>query len=102
MAKSSSSKRPKGSRFRAVVVKRLGHNEKYDERKVYASVYAACLNCSYTEHLAETQAEKVVGHVNRWIATKREVTSHDIMVQIITHLDDAHVAMMYREHLDVC
>ena len=39
------------------VVKRHGETEAYDERKVYASVYAAALNCHHKEHFCENMAE---------------------------------------------
>ena len=38
------------------IVKRHGTKEGYDDRKVYASVYSAALNCHYGEKKAETIA----------------------------------------------
>jgi len=43
------------------IVKRRGHKEEYDERKVYASAYAACLNV----HLGEIEAEEIATKVKR-------------------------------------
>jgi len=60
------------------IVKRAGHTEEYDERKLYASVYSACLAVREPAATAELVAEKVTGDVNRWLANKHEVTSYDI------------------------
>lgn len=87
------------------VVKRQGHKEKYDQKKVYASVYAAVLNCHYSEKPAEKIAAQVTKKVNTWIRKKSSITSSNIRDQIIKNLSelkDRHIALMYKHHLDIC
>ena len=68
------------------IVKRQGHTEPYDERKVYASVYAACVSVREPAGSAELIADKVQKDVNAWIAKKHEVTANDIRRQAAKHL----------------
>ncbi len=60
------------------IIKRKGHSEVYDVRKLYASVYSMCLSVHSSEKDAENTAEKVVQHVDQWLEMKHEVTAHDI------------------------
>lgn len=85
------------------IVKRHGHTEKYDERKVYASVYASCLSVRSTEGEAELVAEKVTRRINDWLQAKHEVTAHDIRRQAATHLEvyNHDAAYMYKNHREL-
>jgi len=69
------------------IVKRRGHTEPYDSRKVYASVFAACLSVREPAGSAELVADKVVEDVNHWIQKKHEVTANDIRRQAAKHLN---------------
>ncbi len=60
------------------IVKRGGHVELYDSRKLYASVYACALSVREPVEAAELIAETVVKHVDEWLQPKHEVTSADI------------------------
>lgn len=60
------------------VVKRAGHSEAYDQRKLYASVYAACLSVREHPGAAELIAQQVVKDFEIWLEKKHEVTSGDI------------------------
>lgn len=82
------------------IVKRAGHTEEYDPRKLYASIYAACLSVRATEGEAELVAERVVKDFETWLAKKHEVTSHDIRRIAGQHLTAYHAdaAYMYRQH----
>ena len=68
------------------VVKRGGHSEPYDIKKLYASIYSVCLSVRTPEGEAELVAERVVKHVGQWIEKKHEVTAHDIRIQATKHL----------------
>ncbi len=68
------------------IVKRKTHTEPYDERKLYASIYAACQSVREPAGSAELIADKVVKDVGVWIAKKHEVTSNDIRRQAASHL----------------
>jgi len=41
------------------IVKRKGHVEKFDEKKVYGSVYASCASADYDEAECEKLSEKI-------------------------------------------
>lgn len=90
------------------IIKRKGHKEAYNERKVYASCYAAALNCHYTDEKAEALAQKVTAAVTRavryHVAHKHTapITSHDIRNVVIKHIPDPEVTFMYIHHLDIC
>lgn len=86
-----------------LLVKRGGHAEKFDERKIYASCYAACVNCHHEKKNAEKICEKVMTDVKRWMNGKSHVTSSDIFKRVITILKkiDKEVAFMYETHRDV-
>lgn len=68
------------------IVKRHGHTELFDDRKLYASVFAACLSVREPIGGAELIAEKVASDVLSWIGQKHEVTSNDIRAQAAKHL----------------
>ncbi len=85
------------------IVKRHGHTERFDERKVYASCYAACLS-SHVEHRhAEKICEVVVQGIKKWIAKKKEVNSHDISQETakLIRKHNKNVAFMYETHRDI-
>lgn len=85
------------------IVKRRGHKEEYDERKVYASSYAACRNAHLPEKEAESIADKVTKDIENWIEDKDEVDSKQIFEEVTKSLakynEDA--SFMYETHLDV-
>jgi len=60
------------------IVKRAGHSEEYDQRKLYASIFAACNAVRVPAGEAELVAERVVVDVEKWLEPKSEVTSNDI------------------------
>ena len=83
------------------VIKRRGYKQKYDERKVYASIYAAALSCHYGERKSEKIAERVTKKINSWVKTKTNITSSEIRDQILKNIKDEDVELMYRHHLDL-
>lgn len=84
------------------LVKRKGHDEHYDDRKVYASVYAAAINSHKSEQESEHMAEEVMRKVSKWIDEQDSVTSSDIRKHIVQNIPDEDVKLMYRHHLDLC
>ena len=85
------------------VIKRKGHQEIYDEKKVYASVYSAALNCHYSEKKSEKLAERVMKAVNKLVESKRVFNSSSIRNFILGILEriDSDVALMYEHYLDL-
>ena len=85
------------------LVKRRGHVHVFDERKVYASCYAACLS-SHVEH---SEAEKICGKVckdiKKWIKPKKQVTSSHIFKEVgkLMKKYNKDAAFMYLTHRDI-
>ena|SRR3989338_8782114 len=85
------------------IVKRKGHTEAYDERKVYASCFFACRNSHLGEKESEGIAGKVATAVTKWVDRKKFVSS-DVIFRILAeelrkHNEDA--AFMYATHRDI-
>jgi transcriptional regulator NrdR family protein len=87
----------------AVVVKRRGKKEVFDERKVYASVYSACMECELGEKKCEETAKKIVDEVKKFLKGKKEVNSTEIFGFVIQKLakDNEPAAFMYQTHRDI-
>ncbi len=82
------------------IIKRRGHAEKYDQRKLYASIYAACRSINTPDGEAELVAERVVTDVEKWLKDKPEVTGKDIRIQAYKHFHayNEDAAYMYKNH----
>lgn len=83
------------------IVKRMpGHIEPYDERKLYASIYASCLAVRTPTGEAELTAAKVCQDVQPWMAGRREVTSDDIRRHAYEHFAvyNTDAAYIYLHH----
>jgi len=85
------------------LVKRGGKLEKFDERKIYASCYAACLSCRVKKKEAESICSKVAKEVKTWIKTKKVVTSNQIFKKTAAVIRKHHkdAAFMYSTHRDI-
>jgi transcriptional regulator NrdR family protein len=85
------------------IVKRRGHSEAFDERKLYASVYHACLSVRVPVAEAELVARQVSEDTAGWLDDKRAVTSSDIFRQAAQHFSvyNAEAAYMYKHFRSV-
>ena len=85
------------------VIKRKGHKEKFDERKVYGSVYAACKICEMPEKNCEKIAKSVSKGIKSMVKKKNIVSSEDIFRNVVKILKKHHkdAAFMYETHRDV-
>ena len=88
----------------AHIVKRKGHREAFDERKVYASCYAACRGSHMEKQKAEKACEAVCRDVRAWIKSKKEVTSTQLFSVVGKALQkrSRDAAFMYTTHRDLC
>ncbi len=83
------------------IVKRGHHTEAYDPKKLYASIYAACLSVREHPGSAELIADRVTSDFGKWLEKKHEVTSNDIrknahdLLQTINP-DAAHIYLHHR------
>lgn len=85
------------------IVKRKGHKEKFDERKLYASVFAACRSAHCEEEESEATANLVTREVKQWIDKKKEISSDEIFKQAgeeLGHLNK-DASFMYKTHRDI-
>ncbi len=82
------------------IVKRHGHSEAYESRKLYGSVYAAALAVREPTGSAELLAKEVVERVDKWLEPKHEVTSNDIRRAAASYLEALHpdAAYQYTHH----
>lgn len=87
----------------AHIIKRRGHKQEYDERKVYASVYAACLNAHLHDQKAEEVASKVSKEISEWVKEQGEVSSNQIFVKVgrLMEEENKEAAFMYLTHRDI-
>lgn len=97
-------KKKKGGGKIVFTVKRAGHLEAFDDRKLYGSAYAACLNA----HLPEQQCELVAGKVLKEVKShlkkhgEKISSSHlSILVHDALEKHDEDAAFLYRTHLDL-
>ncbi len=82
------------------IVKRNNRSEIFDERKLYASIYAACLGVREPVGAAELIAERVCADIQGWLKPKSEVSSEDIRTHAAKYLQELneHAAYFYAHH----
>lgn len=87
----------------ALIVKRRGKKEHFDEKKIYGSVYSACMECEMGEKKCEEVAQSIVGEVKAFLKGKTEVNSTEIFGFVIQKLARKHepAAFMYQTHRDL-
>ena len=80
------------------IVKRNGHEESFDERKLYASVYSATFNCHNSEEYAEEIAQKVTDKIISEIKNNVNISSRKIRIRVEEELKsiDRDVTVMYK------
>ncbi|HLC61348.1 MAG TPA: ATP cone domain-containing protein [Candidatus Nanoarchaeia archaeon] len=85
------------------IVKRKGHSEFYDEKKVYGSCFFACRNAHLNEIEAEIICEKVTSAVTKWIKKRNVVSSNEIFRFTVNSLKNYNedVSFLYETHRDL-
>ena len=85
------------------IVKRRGHQQEFDEKKVYGSVYAACLSAHVKKEEAEKIADLVAKEVTKWVDEKEEVSSDAIFKKVGEELETLNkdASFMYKTHRDI-
>jgi len=85
------------------IIKRRSRIEVFDERKIYASCYAACLSAHVPKERAEAICETVINDIKQWIADKSEITSNELFTIVGETLEKIHhdAAYMYKTHRDI-
>ena len=85
------------------IVKRKGHKQQFDERKLYASIYAACLSAHTDKEQAAATSDLAVREIKKWLDKKAEVSSDQIFKKTgeeLGHLNK-DAAFMYTTHRDI-
>ena len=92
-----------GAKCKYCIVKRRGHAEEFDEKKVYASCYAACLNTQIKHVEAEKICEKVSKEIKTWARKRKYADSSEIFKKVIAALKkhNKDAAFMYETHRDI-
>src|SRR3989338_11217644 len=75
-------KKKETQKYKKCIVKRKGHIEEFDERKAYASVYAACASAHYDESGCEKTADSVTKAVKKLVKNKKKILSSKIRERI--------------------
>ena len=88
---------------RICIVKRKGHTQEFDEKKVYASVYSAAMANGLGEKESEKLAEKITRQIKKWVDKKKSINSKDIFKQVVSLLkkEDKEAAFLYETHRDL-
>ena len=83
------------------IVKRKGHKEKFDEKKAYASIYAACASADYNEQTCERIAKEITRRIKRQILGRKEIASTALRKKIEGELKkrNKELAFYYEQHL---
>ncbi len=83
-----------------LVVKRDGTDQKFDERKLYASIFLSLRVANEPEKQAEIIAGEIVIVLKRWLEKKTHITARDIRSHASHHLREYnHVAAyIYMHH----
>ncbi|HLD96570.1 MAG TPA: ATP cone domain-containing protein [Patescibacteria group bacterium] len=91
------------ARKTVTIIKRQGHRESYDERKVYGSVYAACLAAGEPEAAAERIAAAVAKKISHSITDWKVTNSNQVFREVIIELGklSPKAVFLYEMHRDL-
>lgn len=85
------------------IIKRKGHKEPFDERKLYASVYAACTTLRVSDEEAETISQMVTDEMKEEFKNTEEIASDRLQKSTAQSLQKYHpdAAYIYKSHKDL-
>jgi transcriptional regulator NrdR family protein len=85
------------------LVKRKGHTEEFDERKIYGSVFAALESLRMTDEEAEAITVMVLADIKEITKKKKELTAHFLHSEVVKSLKKYHpdAAYLYDTHKDL-
>lgn len=85
------------------IVKRKGHKEEFDSKKLYASIVAACVTLRMTQEQAELIAQSVTNDIESEIKDKNVVTSRILHRLAADSLNkyNPEAAYIYDHHRDI-
>jgi transcriptional regulator NrdR family protein len=85
------------------IVKRNGYSEEFDERKIYGSVFSACMTLRMTDEEGELIADTVTKEVTSLFADLKSLTGKEIHKAVTESLRkyNPDAAYMYDTHKDI-
>ncbi|MBI4121019.1 MAG: hypothetical protein HY457_02070 [Parcubacteria group bacterium] len=85
------------------IVKRHGRTEAYDNHKVYASCYAACVSAECRKEEAEQICDEVMREVDTIVDDRGSITSDEIFGETARAMKKRHekAAFLYETHRDI-
>ncbi len=85
------------------IVKRKGHKEKFDVRKLYASIYAACISVRCSDEQAENLASITSHEVGQMFAEQETVQSSVLRKAAaeVLHRFHPEASFIYESHKDI-
>ena len=86
-----------------VIVKRRGHKQDFDDKKLYASVYFACKSAELESKKCEAISQKVLKKIKSKLQKKKTINSNELfaLTGIEIEILDKHAAFMYLTHRDI-
>jgi len=84
-----------------LIVKRRGHREPFDDRKLYGSIYAATQSALCDEPSCELLAGRITNEVKAWLKNRKTVDSKDIRAKVKAEIEkrDPEIAFFYDRHI---
>ena len=85
------------------VMKRDGHLETFDLKKIYQAAYEACLNVHLSLLASKKIAQHVVKDIKELVKNKPKIKSDVLFAEVARALykHNEHVAFMYETHRDI-
>jgi transcriptional regulator NrdR family protein len=85
------------------IVKRRGHEETFSERKLYKTIYSACVIAHIKKKDCTVIAKKALKDVKKAIGKKEAISSNQIFAMTIKALAkyDKDASFMYKTHRDL-
>ncbi len=86
-----------------LVVKRNGRDQDFDVKKIYASVFAACIAVKVLDEQAELIAENVSKNVEEELGDRENIKSGELSELVYKHLGnyDQDAAFLYFSHRNI-
>lgn len=89
-----------------LIVKRRGHIQEYDPRKIYASCFYACKNAHLHDAECKRIAAKVEKEITKFVKSaskKKTVTSTEIFLKVAKALKkyNSDAAFLFATHRDI-
>jgi transcriptional regulator NrdR family protein len=90
----------------ALVIKKRGHKEEFDQNKIFESAYAACLQSGLELVEAQLIGKTIASKVGSWVGRRKEhIHSSEVFAKVAKELRDLDchdAAYIYENMRDIC